>query len=89
MFTICGCFLFSGLSWIILPVGLVTNQSFAKGVIYFFSVLNALQGVFLFLHFFVTYQVLIGGSRTSFIPDICNIASDSSDEDENYQSKNK
>ncbi|CAF0725578.1 unnamed protein product [Brachionus calyciflorus] len=87
--TILGCLLFSGITWVILPIGLIHQQDFANGVIYFLSILNAMQGIFLFVHFFVTYQVILGQSRFSFVRNIFHFGSDDSEDSDDEYSKTK
>lgn len=88
--TLLTCLLFSGLTWIFLPIGLASDQAFTKAVIYFFSIINSLQGLFLFIHFFVTYQVILGKSRVHFFSKIASfIFDDSEDSDDKSYSKNE
>lgn len=58
-FVILSCFLFSGITWVGLPFTLISFSSINYGVIMFFSVVNALQGVFLFIHFIFTTRLFI------------------------------
>lgn len=58
-FILLACFLFSGITWIGLPLTLITTESITNFLIYFFSILNALQGVFIFVHFIFTTRVLL------------------------------
>lgn len=85
--TILTCWLFSGVTWIFLPLGLVQNQIFSKAIIYFFSIVNALQGLFLFIHFFITYQVILGKSRASYFKKMFSFVFDSDDSDDEFNSK--
>ena len=58
-FILLACFLFSGFTWIALPITLVTSHTITNVFIYFFSILNALQGVFIFVHFIFTTRILL------------------------------
>lgn len=58
-----------GVSWIGIGIGIVTtlnkNVEF-DGLIGFFSIINALQGIFIFIHFIITIQLILNSKlRTS------------------------
>jgi len=51
-----------GISWIVLPLAFIDEikrNDFYNGMMFFFTILNTLQGVFIFIHFVVTVQVLL------------------------------
>jgi hypothetical protein len=48
-----------GISWIGLPLSFINRSTAIDGFIAFFSVVNALQGVFIFIHFMVTIQLIL------------------------------
>ena len=58
-FILLGCFLFSGITWLTLPITLISNNEITNGLVYFFSVLNGLQGLFIFIHFIFTTRILL------------------------------
>lgn len=64
--TIATSFLFSGLTWILMPIYIVNNyvseiadNPLNDGFFTFLFMLNSLQGVFLCFHYFVTLQFLL------------------------------
>ena len=68
-FILLGCFLFSGITWLGLPVTLIgSNNQTADIVVYFFSVINALQGIFIFTHFIFTTRILLKRSKSKETP---------------------
>ena len=59
-FVILGCVLFSGISWIGLPFSLISfRNETSYAFVWLFSVTNALQGVFIFIHFIFTTRLLL------------------------------
>lgn len=63
-FILLGCFLFSGITWLGLPITLIgSDNQTADVIVYFFSVVNALQGVFIFTHFIFTTRILLKRSK--------------------------
>lgn len=62
-------------------MGLIQNSDFALGLVYFLSIVNALQGVFLFIHFYITYQVILGFSRGTFLNDLITDKLEKAEED--------
>jgi hypothetical protein len=68
-FILLGCFLFSGITWLGLPITLIgSNNQTADIVVYFFSVVNALQGIFIFTHFIFTTRLLLKRSKSKETP---------------------
>ena len=68
-FILLGCFLFSGITWLGLPATLIgSNNQTADIVVYFFSVINALQGIFIFTHFIFTTRILLKRSKSKETP---------------------
>lgn len=52
-----------------LPFSLIQNNETVSGLVYFLSIVNGLQGVCLFVHFFITYQVILDYSRHTVLRD--------------------
>ena len=48
-----------GITWIGLPLSLIQNSDVVNGFNYFFTAVNALQGVFIFAYFIIAVQVLL------------------------------
>jgi hypothetical protein len=59
-FVLLGCLLFSGIGWIGLPFSLISfRNDIIYPIVWLFSVVNALQGVFIFIHFIFTTRLLL------------------------------